>query len=38
VQIADRAAVMVRGRITRELAGAQLTAGTLVAAAGGGDD
>jgi len=37
VQLADRAAVMVRGRITRELAGAQLTAQTLVAAAGGGD-
>ena len=38
VQLADRAAVMVRGRITRELTGPQLTAQTLVAAAGGGDD
>jgi len=37
VQLADRAAVMVRGRIERELAGAQLTPQTLVAAAGGGD-
>ena len=39
VQLADRAAVMVRGGGSpRELAGAQLTAaGTLVAAAGGGD-
>jgi ribose transport system ATP-binding protein len=38
VQLADRAAVMVRGRITRELEGTQLAAGTLVAAAGGGND
>jgi ribose transport system ATP-binding protein len=38
VQLADRAAVMVRGRVTREVAGAHLTASALVAAAGGGDD
>ena len=38
VQLSDRAAVMVRGRITRELGGADLTASQLVAAAGGGHD
>jgi ribose transport system ATP-binding protein len=38
VQLADRAAVMVRGRITSELGGADLTASRLVAAAGGGHD
>ena len=36
-QIADRVAVMVRGRITRRFTREQLTTSALVAAAGGGD-
>ena len=36
-QLADRASVMVRGQITQRLAGDEITAGHLVAAAGGGD-
>ena len=35
VQLADRALVMVRGRIVRELSGDQITAEEIVAAAGG---
>ena len=35
VQLADRALIMVRGRIVRELGGDQIAAGEIVAAAGG---
>ena len=35
VQLADRALIMVRGRVVRELGGDQVTAGEIVAAAGG---
>jgi ribose transport system ATP-binding protein len=36
-QLADRVAVMVRGRITQRIAGRSITPAELVAAAGGGD-
>ena len=35
VQLADRALIMVRGRIVRELSGDQVTGSEIVAAAGG---